>query len=63
MPGLDEHFFNCPYCMSRISTTIDPTGGRQQSYTEDCEVCCRPIAIHVAVDRGEVIGFAAEQEP
>jgi hypothetical protein len=62
MPGLEEYFFDCPYCTSRISTIVDSTGGRHQSFTEDCEVCCRPIAIHLALDRDGVTGFVAEQE-
>ena len=31
-----------------------------QSYIEDCEVCCRPIKIGYTVEDGEIAGFAAD---
>lgn len=39
----------CPYCNEGISVWIDPSAGTQ-SYIEDCQVCCRPITIHVSCD-------------
>mgnify|MGYP002630250328 CR=1 FL=1 len=36
---------SCPYCGSAISLLID-LSVEQQSYIEDCEVCCRPISVH-----------------
>lgn len=32
---------------------------REQTYIEDCEVCCRPIRIHYAVQRGALVDFDA----
>ncbi len=58
----ERRYFDCPYCMTRISTVIDLGGGRNQSFTEDCEVCCRPIAIHVAIREEGIVGFLAEPE-
>ena len=37
-----EHFFQCPYCWEEISMFLEPFP-EEQSYVEDCEVCCRPI--------------------
>ena len=37
---------NCPYCWERIELLIDCSSANQE-YTEDCEVCCRPIAVSV----------------
>jgi hypothetical protein len=34
---------NCPYCGEPIESYVDPGGGEQQEYIEDCAVCCRPI--------------------
>lgn len=51
-----EHFFPCPYCGAEISMLLDLWAG-SQSYIEDCEVCCNPIEVSVAVrfeDRGPV---------
>lgn len=44
-----EHFFICPYCFSQISMLLD-TSVPQQSYVEDCEVCCNPIEVTFALD-------------
>ncbi|UNK56343.1 CPXCG motif-containing cysteine-rich protein [Pseudoxanthomonas daejeonensis] len=39
----------CPYCGERIDVAVDDSAG-DQDYIEDCQVCCRPIAISVSVD-------------
>lgn len=39
-----EHFFQCPYCWEEISMMLEQLNS-EQSYVEDCEVCCRPIQI------------------
>ena len=44
-----EHFFQCPYCWEEISMLLD-TSIRDTAYIEDCEVCCRPIELHVSFD-------------
>lgn len=36
----------CPYCGEPIDTYPDPGGGEEQTYIEDCSVCCRPIRFH-----------------
>jgi hypothetical protein len=30
-----------------IEITLDPGGGAEQEYVEDCEVCCRPWQVFV----------------
>lgn len=37
----------CPFCGQTEELAIDLGGGRRQTYTEDCAVCCRPRVIHV----------------
>jgi hypothetical protein len=37
----------CPFCGQTDELAIDLGGGRRQTYTEDCAVCCRPRLIHV----------------
>ncbi len=32
------------------STTVDESAGRQQSYVEDCQVCCNPNMLRVQYD-------------
>jgi len=58
----DEYAFACPHCFAEISITVDVTGGRWQTFTTDCEVCCRPILIHLEVGAGGVTSFDAEPE-
>ena len=54
-----EHFFTCPYCWQEISFVLDLSAG-QQSYIEDCEVCCHPIQIRYLADGDELVDFDAE---
>ena len=50
MPFVDIH---CPYCGEPIEILVDESAGSQR-YIEDCQVCCRPIDIAVAIgDDGE----------
>lgn len=46
---MEEYFFQCPYCWEEISILVD-VSVPQQSYIEDCEVCCNPIQINVTTD-------------
>jgi hypothetical protein len=34
---------------------------REQTYIEDCEVCCRPIRIHYEVQHGSLTVFDASR--
>ncbi len=62
MPVEDEYSFVCPYCSAEISIGVDVTAGRRQSFTYDCEVCCRPIAVQLTVGSEGVTAFNAERE-
>ncbi len=53
-----EHFFICPYCWQEISFVIDLSID-EQSYIEDCEVCCRPIRVTYSTDGEEMTEFDA----
>lgn len=37
----------CPFCGESDVLAVDLGGGEQQTYTEDCAVCCRPRIVHV----------------
>lgn len=54
-----EHFFQCPYCWESISMILD-TSVRQQTYIEDCEVCCNPIEVAPTFEQNELIAFDAQ---
>jgi hypothetical protein len=50
---LTSYATSCPYCGESIELLLDASAGAQ-SYIEDCQVCCRPINVHVSVgDDGE----------
>jgi hypothetical protein len=38
----------CPYCGEINEIALDPGGGRNQEYVEDCQVCCRPWRVFVS---------------
>ena len=40
----------CAVCGEANSTFVDLSTGTQQSYTEDCQVCCRPNVLYIYVD-------------
>ncbi len=46
---LEERRATCPYCGEGIVIVIDRSAG-EQDYIEDCQVCCRPIAVGVRLD-------------
>ena len=48
-----EETFQCPYCASVNSLTIDYSGGNEQEFVNDCETCCQPILIHISVDESD----------
>lgn len=57
-----EHRFTCPYCWQSITMLLD-LSAVEQSYVEDCEVCCNPISLRFRADAGEVVEFDAGQLP
>ena len=56
MLGNVERYFKCPYCGERISMVLD-TSVDQQTYIEDCEVCCRPFEVVVECEPGEILSL------
>ena len=40
----------CAFCGESNTTFIDISAGMQQSYLEDCQVCCRPNILYVRID-------------
>jgi transcription elongation factor Elf1 len=56
-----EHHFDCPRCWARISMLLDLSVG-EQSYVEDCEVCCHPLLIRVVARENRILEFEAAAE-
>jgi hypothetical protein len=53
-----EHFFQCPYCWEEISMLLD-SSVNNQSYVEDCEVCCNPIELNPEFSNNTLVAFIA----
>ena len=55
MHELAEREIGCPYCGEYIDVLIDCSVA-QQTYVEDCHVCCRPILLDVrAAGEGDIL--------
>lgn len=55
-----EVFFQCPYCFQTISFVCEELYG-DQTYIEDCEVCCNPIQIMYRVEDGSIVDVKTEK--
>lgn len=55
-----EHFFQCPYCWEPVSVLVDPSVP-EQTYVEDCEVCCNPMELSISCSGGALQGFEARE--
>ena len=53
-----EHFFQCPYCWENISMLLDAST-TNETYVEDCEVCCNPIQITANFEAETLLNFDA----
>jgi len=53
-----EHFFTCPYCWQTISIVLD-VSVPEQTYVEDCEVCCQPIEVSYTAEEENIVDFDA----
>lgn len=50
---MEEYYFQCPHCWEEISMLFD-TSVKNQTYIEDCEVCCNPIEIRTRFINGKL---------
>jgi hypothetical protein len=48
MNTLESRDIQCPYCGETIEVLID-CSEQEQSYIEDCQVCCRPIEFRLTI--------------
>ncbi|MBA3563510.1 MAG: CPXCG motif-containing cysteine-rich protein [Gammaproteobacteria bacterium] len=58
---LSTESLTCPWCLAPISLVIDASAG-DQSYIEDCEVCCQPMLVHVRMSGEELLSVEAERD-
>ena len=61
MGFLIEETVYCPYCGEALEVLIDPQEAGQQ-YTEDCQVCCKPILCNGGVDAMGNLSVSVQDE-
>ena len=54
-----EHYFECPHCWQNQLKIIDPSLG-EQSFIEDCEVCCNPLEFNLSVENNFIESFSVD---
>jgi hypothetical protein len=42
--------YQCAGCGEWNQTSVDESAGREQSYVEDCQVCCKPNLLQIRYD-------------
>jgi Cysteine-rich CPXCG len=55
---IEDVILDCPSCGEAIALSVD-TSVAEQSYFEDCPVCCRPMEVYVKSRPGEVLSLSA----
>lgn len=55
---IEEIVVDCPTCGESIALDVDTTGGVEQSYVEDCSVCCRPMEVLVRCAPGRIVAIS-----
>ena len=56
---IQGHQATCPHCWESITLTLDLSVS-EQSYVEDCPVCCKPLIVSYRAANGEVAEFSVE---
>jgi hypothetical protein len=59
MNALQGQDATCPHCWETINLTLD-LSVPEQSYIEDCPVCCRPMLVSYRAEDGEVAELSVE---
>lgn len=54
--------YTCAYCGEANLTFVDLSAGTQQSYVEDCQVCCQPNVLHLQINE-ETLDIEINSEP
>lgn len=58
LPFPDEAKIQCQFCNQTFTIRIDPSGGAEQHFEYDCEICCRPLIVHVSLGEDGVRAYA-----
>jgi hypothetical protein len=50
---------SCPYCGETITLFLD-LSVEEQTYIEDCSVCCQPMAVSYSAENGELASLSVD---
>ena len=60
---MDEAVYVCDNCGEEIVIPVDISQGSEQTFVEDCPVCCHPHVIRIEMDdEGQVWATAAPEQ-
>jgi hypothetical protein len=59
---IEEIVVECPSCGELFALDVDTTGGEEQSYFEDCPVCCKPMEVFVRCRPGEILSISVSAD-
>ncbi|MEJ2612973.1 MAG: CPXCG motif-containing cysteine-rich protein [Candidatus Thiodiazotropha sp.] len=58
---LETTIIGCPYCGENIEILVDRSM-TEQSYIEDCSVCCRPITLELTEGMQQKLNIIAKRD-
>lgn len=58
----DTAEYICAFCGETNMTFVDFSAGMQQSYVEDCQVCCQPNVLYIQIDE-DTLDIEISSEP
>jgi len=58
----DEASYCCSQCGEEIVVPVDFSAGSEQTYVEDCPVCCHPQVLHVDIGPNGAVVVRGEAE-
>jgi hypothetical protein len=58
----DTAEYTCAFCGDTNVTFVDFSAGMQQSYVEDCQVCCQPNVLFIQIDE-DTLDIEINSEP
>jgi hypothetical protein len=57
----DAASIQCPFCGQCFELAVE-TSQAEQQFTVDCEICCRPMAVSISCEDGEILELRATAE-
>ena len=57
--SIAERRIHCPFCAESMTILLDLSAG-DQSYIEDCQICCQPMQISFESDCDDIMGLQVD---